>query len=106
MKIESKEQYLELFPSMDHWIAFCEMVDKKDGMVRHCLSRVTSGIRQHFINNTSEGWSHIPLNDHDTPWYLTDCSPDSLCLLYGWRYEVQLRPQPLGQVSITGGRSF
>ncbi len=100
MKIENKEQYLELFPSIEHWTAFLELVDMKDGMVRACLARVTSRIRHHFDENPSEGWAWDCApnadRDADTIWYLKDYGPASLRLMFGWRYELQLRPENFG----------
>lgn len=97
MKIENKEQYLELFPTLEHWTAFHELIQMKPSMERACLARATSRIRDHFSEKPSEGWAcGIAPNtdsDVDTIWYLKDYGSTSLHLRYGWNYELQLRPE-------------
>ena len=110
MKIENKEKYLELFPTLEHWTAFLELVDMKDSMVRACLARVTSRIRHHFDEKPSEGWTWaIAPNadrDVDTIWYVKDYGPASLRLMYGWRYELQLRPENWGHYQSMDSSQF
>jgi hypothetical protein len=100
MKIENKEQYLELFPTLEHWTAFHELTEMKKSMERTCLARATSRIRRHFSERPSEGWECgiAPSSDRDvdTIWYLNDYGPTSLHLMYGWNYELQLRPANWG----------
>jgi hypothetical protein len=95
MNSEEIEKSKHLFPSLDHWLAFHELADKRPDMFESWFVPATERIRAHFKQYPAEGWQCIPhpLGQvrRDTIWYLEEFGPNSLRLVYGWYYELQLR---------------
>ncbi|WP_269522405.1 hypothetical protein [Coraliomargarita parva] len=87
------QQAEELFPTLEHWLSFNELFDQRVTIFESFFAPATQLIRQHFAEKLDASWTQIEWGSphRDTQWYLSEFGPNSLCLVFGWCYELQLR---------------
>lgn len=84
---------LNVFGSLDRWIAFHQLQPQIEPLKEHWLTIGAEGLREEFISNPSEFWTCSPWGTlRDTRWVLDEVMADgSISIGIGWpTFELHL----------------
>lgn len=103
MKPKEIKQTKELFPTVDHWLTFNELANKKDAILDYWPAIATEEIRNYFNENMADEWLFRPTEEkshRNTEWYLKEFGPDSLCLSFSYYYQLHLIVHDRGRFNV------
>lgn len=83
----------KLFPTIDHWQSFLELINNRDAIREFWYTEATTRIRRHFIETLDPAWGCEPFGatHRDTRWFLKEFGPDSLALSFSHWYRFDLK---------------